>query len=94
MKVRYTSGAQADRLAISAYLADRSPVGQRKVLRAILDTVDEIASQPCSGRATDVGSARTRLVRRYPYRVFYRVTDDTIEVLQIRHMAREPGAFE
>jgi plasmid stabilization system protein ParE len=94
VKVRYAAGAQADRLAISVYLSERSPVGQRKVLLAILETVDHIAAQPNSGRATDVGSIRVRLVRRYPYRVFYRVADDTIEVLQIRHMARRPGDYE
>jgi hypothetical protein len=27
---------------------------------------------------------------RYPYKIFYRVTNDTVEILHIHHAARRP----
>jgi plasmid stabilization system protein ParE len=31
-------------------------------------------------------------VIRYPYRIFYVVTDDEVQILHIHHSAREPWA--
>ena len=33
-------------------------------------------------------------VGRYPYRIFYRVEDDVVELVHIRHSAREESEFE
>jgi plasmid stabilization system protein ParE len=33
---------------------------------------------------------RAVLVLRYPYKIFYRVRGDTVEILHIRHTAQRP----
>ncbi|MBX9778657.1 MAG: type II toxin-antitoxin system RelE/ParE family toxin [Xanthobacteraceae bacterium] len=33
---------------------------------------------------------RAAVVRRYPYRIFYTITTDAIEILHIRHTSRRP----
>ena len=37
---------------------------------------------------------RVIFIRRYPYRLFYRVRDDGLEILHIRHTSRQPGDLE
>jgi len=39
-------------------------------------------------------NVRAVLVLRYPYKIFYRVRRDVIEILYIRHTARRPWAGE
>jgi plasmid stabilization system protein ParE len=33
---------------------------------------------------------RVASVGKYPYRIFYRIAGDTVEILRIHHMARKP----
>ena len=46
------------------------------------------------GHATDVGHVRVLFIGRYPYKVFYRLSGNQLEVLHIRHTARQPGEIE
>jgi plasmid stabilization system protein ParE len=41
-------------------------------------------------RLKDEASHRRLNVRRYPYAIFYRVADDAVLVLHIRHTAQKP----
>ena len=43
---------------------------------------------PGMGRRTHIRGVRSASVKRYPYIVYYRVTDRDILVLHIRHGAR------
>jgi plasmid stabilization system protein ParE len=47
-----------------------------------------------AGKLTSIcrpsGSSRGAPLSRYPYKIFYRVTGDTVEILHIRHAARQP----
>jgi plasmid stabilization system protein ParE len=50
-----------------------------------------LARWPESGRrSAKRQGVRTVLVGRYPYRIFYRITADAVEILHIHHAAREP----
>jgi toxin ParE1/3/4 len=33
---------------------------------------------------------RMKVVRRYRYKIFYRVTGETVEILHVRHTSRRP----
>ena len=39
------------------------------------------------------GEVRRGLVRRFPYGVFYMVTDDTIVILAVFHASRDPAGW-
>lgn len=90
MKVRYTPRAFTDSHDIERYLLERSLVGATHVMAAIGRAIEMVAKNPMSGRATDHPSIRAISVPRYPYRIFYRVLPDAIEILHVRHTARRP----
>lgn len=90
MIVRYRAQALADIAEIHGYLHERSPSGALNVLRAIYAGVQLIGEWPLgSPRTTDPG-IRVKLVTRYRYRIFYRVTEDEVLILHIRHTSRRP----
>jgi plasmid stabilization system protein ParE len=46
------------------------------------------------GHATDVGNVRVLFVGRYPYKIFYRLSGNDVEIVHIRHTARRPGEID
>jgi len=90
MRVRYTPRAFADREQIFDYLYQRSPSGAINVLASIKEAVAQVGEQPRSGYATADSSIRVKFLVRYPYKIFYRIGDDSVELLHIRHTARRP----
>jgi len=95
MRVRYTPRARADIEKIYRYIEERSPAGARNVLRAIYAGVQFISEHPQASERTDNPQVRVRLVRRYRYRVFFRmVGGDTVEILHVRHTSRRRWVVE
>jgi toxin ParE1/3/4 len=64
------------------------PGGARNVAASIRDAVAQLGDQPHSGYRTDNPEVRVTFVVRYPYKIFYRVHDDVVEILHIRHTSR------
>ncbi len=94
MRVRYTPDAFADRERIFEYLRERSPSGARNVMASIHNAVMSLREQPYSGYKTDDPDIRVKFVIRYPYKIFYRVRGDLVEIAHIRHTSRRPRAGE
>lgn len=90
MKVQLTPTAYRDLTSILTYLEERSPAGAHIVLLSINNSLNILALQPNASQQTDYPSVRMKRVTKYPYKIFYRITDDAIEVLHIRHTARYP----
>jgi plasmid stabilization system protein ParE len=89
--VRYSPRALADLGAIADFLVARSPQGARAVERAVYATLALVADFPGCGRALEQRpSVRVIPVTRYPYLIFYTVSDGFVVVLHIRHAARRP----
>lgn len=76
-----------DLAEINAFLAQHDARAAVRTLTAIRKSVDWLTSYPRIGRAIDE-TYRVFLVRGTPYLVVYRVRDDEVELLRIRH-ARE-----
>jgi toxin ParE1/3/4 len=90
MKVRYSSRATRDLASIYQYLNDRSPSGAVNVLRAIYAAIEFIKRRPLGAPETKIPGVHGKTVRKYRFKVFYRVVeDDTLEIVHIRHMSRE-----
>jgi toxin ParE1/3/4 len=88
MRVRYTPEAFSDRERIIEYLKERSISGAQNVVTSIREAVAQLGKQPHSGYRTDRPDVRVLFVVRYPYKIFYRVRDDVVEILHIRHTSR------
>jgi toxin ParE1/3/4 len=94
MRVRYRTPALADIDEIRRYLKKRSPSGARNVLLAIRASVRFIAENTRASEETDDPDVRMKVVAKYAYKIFYSVHADFVEVLHVRHPAREPSEIE
>jgi len=94
MRVRYAPRARGDIEWIFRYLDERSPNGARNVLKAIYAGVEFIAEHPEASERTDDPAVRVKIVRRYRYKIFYRMVGETMEVLHVRHTSRRPWSGE
>jgi toxin ParE1/3/4 len=90
MIVRFTRRAEADLVAIEGYLERRSPEGARRVATSLLRTIEVIASHPQSGASTRRPHLFVKIVLNYPYKIFDRVSEGSVDILHIRHSARRP----
>lgn len=91
MKLSLTPRAADDLDAIASYLLERNPAGARSVGLAIDRSLLLLCEQPLSGRLTrKAAHIRRKVVPKYQYSIFYRITADVVEILHIRHGARRP----
>jgi plasmid stabilization system protein ParE len=91
MKVVYTPAALSDLDQIAEWLAFHYPTIAPAVEGRIRAVVARIGQWPESARrSAKRAGVRVVPVGRYPYRIFYRVTADAVEILHIHHAAREP----
>src|ERR1700680_2886292 len=89
MKVEYSKRATADLHKVSA---DSRAFGDM-VATAVEVRIREIIAQirePPEGRppATERPVVHVRAHRRDPYKIFYRILDDGVRILHIRHTSR------
>jgi toxin ParE1/3/4 len=86
MKVRLTSQATQDLVAIGDYLREKNPAAALRVR----ETVQNLAVFPYMGRRQMLEGVRKIVTRRYRYLVYYTVdaSADEVIVLSIQHPAR------
>jgi toxin ParE1/3/4 len=90
MKLVFTPGALADLDDIHAYVSLNYPSVVPSLEHRIRAVLARIEQWPESAREVDERPG-TRVVPliRYPYKIFYRVADDRVEILHIHHTARD-----
>jgi toxin ParE1/3/4 len=93
VNLRYTLPALADLDSILNYIADRSPQGAKRVQARIQAIINLLLTHPYIGVRTDDPVIRRLTTPRYPYLVFYEVTDTEIIIHAIRHGARKPSGM-
>jgi plasmid stabilization system protein ParE len=91
MKVVYTEEALRDLDAIADWLIVHYPAVAPVVERRIRSVVAHIARWPeSSRRSAKRPDVRAVSLGRYPYKIFYRVANDTVQILHVHHAARQP----
>jgi plasmid stabilization system protein ParE len=90
MNIVYAPRALRDLNGIGAYLVERNPAGAANVFGAIKSSIDTLSFFPQIGRLVDKAGHRRVPVVRYPYVIFYRIAEDEILILHIRHTSRRP----
>ena len=95
MKLVYSRRALADLNAIATYYtASASPAIAESIGHRLESVFDRISRAPeASPRVSQRSEIRAATVVRYPFRIFYRVRDDTIDILHIRHTSMRPPAI-
>ena len=88
MRVAYTPDASGDLDRIHAYIAERNPRAATAVSDAIRKLAEGLADFPYIGHPTSAGGVHVLTLRRYPFRMFYRVVGDEVQILHVRHDAR------
>jgi toxin ParE1/3/4 len=91
MRVVWTEEALHHLEEIAAYLAVHYPKVAPALELRIRAVIGRIARWPESARRS-AGRPGVRVVPlgRYPYKLFYRITADRIEILHLHHAARRP----
>lgn len=91
MKVIWTEDALRDLDEIATYLSIHYPTVAPAVEQRIRTAVAWIARWPEGARrSAKPEGVRVFTLGRYPYRIFYRVAGDVVEILHIHHAARRP----
>jgi toxin ParE1/3/4 len=90
MKVVWTEAALADLADILAYTAEHHPSLVAPIERRIRSVAARVGRWPESARAVEQRpDVRVAPLVRYPYRVFYRLAGEAVEILHVHHAARE-----
>ncbi|WP_186294546.1 type II toxin-antitoxin system RelE/ParE family toxin [Bradyrhizobium guangdongense] len=89
MKLRYARRARTDIDGIHEYIAQHDKRAASAVVRRIRGAAQLLAKYPGLGRATDMADARVFPIAPFPYLIYYRLTDDTLEVVHVRHGRRD-----
>ena len=94
MKLVYSRRALADLQGIATYYAaNASPAIAESIERRLIGVIDRICRVPeAAPRVSQRSQVRVGAVVRYPFRIFYRMRDETIDILHIRHTSRRPPA--
>lgn len=81
---------ETDVLAAQAYYSERAfEVGDR-FKHVFYDTVDEVLQFPKKLAVKIAPEIRTRLMRPFPYLIFYVVQDAVVFVLAVQYAGRKP----
>jgi len=91
MKVVYTDEALRDLLDIGAYVAERYPniaLDVEELLRAIVNRIERWPES--APEVKDRANVHAVALVHYPYKSFYRIDKDSVEILYIHHTSREP----
>jgi toxin ParE1/3/4 len=90
MRVVYTVEALADLDGILRYIANHHPAISEAFENRLHAVVARIARWPESAQeVVERPGVRMAPLIRYPYKIFYRISNETVEILHIHHAARE-----
>jgi plasmid stabilization system protein ParE len=89
MKIRYALRAQRDIASVISYIEQSSPTGADRVRTSLDATFSLIGQHPHVGlrAGTDL---YVKTVADYPYKIFYRLRGDFVDIVHVRHAARRP----
>jgi plasmid stabilization system protein ParE len=91
MRVVYTDASLRDLDEIAEWLAVHYPEVAPAVERRIRAVVARISHWPESARrSAKRADIRIVPIGKYPYKIFYRIVGDVVEILHIHHAARRP----
>lgn len=90
-----TELAESDFASILEYLEEHSQSAADRFTTDVVKTCRHLQDSPKMGRARDELTAGIRSIAIQKYVLFYRINDNTVEIVRILHGARDiPALFE
>jgi toxin ParE1/3/4 len=89
MRLRWTPAAAEDLESIYTYLCEHHPSFAQPTIRLLYDSARSLCNFSGRGRPGTISDTRELVLRRLPYIIVYRVTDQIIEILRIYHGAQD-----
>ena len=89
MRIRWTTGAAPDLERISEHIAEDNPEAALKTARAIFSRIEELTVFPRRGSHGPEDATRELVLSPLPYIAVYRVTENVVEILRLRHGAQD-----
>lgn len=89
-RVTYHRFARIELFASSAYYGEQSPENGERFMSAVERAIEDATKQPLFGRPEEKG-CRSWRVKRYPYRVMYRLEPEIFRVVAVADLRRMPG---
>ena len=88
-KLRWTTQAVEDVEAIGKFIAKDSGAYADLVVARLLEAVERLELFPQSGRIVpELGDSQLREIIESPYRIVYRVLDESVEILTVFRASR------
>ncbi|SRR6266487_220114 len=95
MKVIYTDEALRDLDQILTFLVSNYPSITAAFQKRLRSVERRIGKWPMSAEEVrQRAGVRVIPLRRYPYKIFYRITSEAVEILHIHHAARQEPRVE
>lgn len=88
MDVVVSPSARDDIRAAHRYDAERHVAAAGRMAESLLAAIAGLAEFPVIGRAGIVPGTRERLLTRYPYKIVYEVSGNTISVVRVLHTSQ------
>jgi len=89
MRIRWTPAAAADLEQIKDYLTKKYPRFAQPTVLKLYETICTLKASPHRGRTGREEGTRDLVISPLPYPAVYRVKEDSIEIPQFYHGARE-----
>jgi len=90
MKIRIVPGAREELIMAADYYESKLSGLGGEFIEEVSVTYEHIKAQPQSG-VQIWGKIRYRILRRFPYTIFYTESDEEIRILAVAHQKRLPG---
>ncbi len=89
MRTRWTRPALRDLADIHAHIAEHDPAAALKATRLLQVQAEGLAAHPRMGRPGRIEGTRELVVAGSPFVVAYRLTETSVDILAVRHGARQ-----
>jgi toxin ParE1/3/4 len=89
MTVRWTTPAKQDLAAIMRYIRKDKPIAAQRFGEKIREQIGAISSLSLRGRKGEVEGTRELIFTPWPYIAVYRVLEDEVQIIRIRHAAQD-----
>ncbi len=89
LEVRWTKIALADLNSAFEFISRESPPAARKVVKKILDSLEQLKAFPESGKDGRVPETRDLFVSTTPYFIVYKFKGNHLEILNVLHSSKK-----
>lgn len=88
MKLKWTTPASRDLVAVHDYLRFENLPAADRILDEIITAAEMLAKHPRLGRVGRAAGTRELVISGTPFLVMYRLKEDTVQILAVLHGKR------